>query len=288
MSESDLDPDRQEPSPPIAPAVPVTPPVAEPVTPPISAQDEEPSDAVDVAGKKYVPVAALIEERKQRQALKEKAARVDELEQFAREAKPYVEFLKANPDLLKPRTAPAAQPEPVADPQSELLAKTLDLYTADGKPDLGRAKTIQTLISQTAQQITQQTVAPYQERTAQEQSARNFQVALTVKDASGRTPSPQALATIWRTMPAAQTADPHVASILALTALGLDSVNTKPPPAAPGQPPLVTEGIAGNHRRVALSDLEKTIARSQGMTEAQWADATKDHQRGRPQTLEDD
>src|SRR6266446_7224290 len=99
MAELELDPD-QPATPPAAP--PATPPAPEtpPTAPP--AEDEHP-ESVDVAGKKFVPVAALIGERKQRQALQEKAARVDELEQFAREAKPYVEFLKANPDLLKPK-----------------------------------------------------------------------------------------------------------------------------------------------------------------------------------------
>src|SRR5713101_1462653 len=233
MGEPEFDPDQPATPPTAPPAAPTAPPapVAQPATPP--PEDEHP-DAVDVAGKKFVPVAALIGERKQRQAFQEKAARVDELEQFAREAKPYVEFLKANPDLLKPKEpAPSPSAAPPADPQAELLAKTLDLYTADGKPDLVRANTVRALVSQTAQQIAQQTVAPYQERSAQEQSARNFQVALSVKDANGRSPSPQALAQIWRTIPAAQTADPNVASILALTALGLDSVNIKAPPAAP-------------------------------------------------------
>ena len=285
MAEPELDPDQPAPpsaAPSAAPPTPDTPPVAPP-------PDEEHPESVDVAGKKFVPVAVLIGERKQRQAFQEKAARVDELEQFAREAKPYVEFLKANPDLLKPKeSAPPASATPPADPQAELLAKTLDLYTADGKPDISRANTMRTLIAQTAQQIAQQTVAPYQERSAQEQSARNFHVALSVKDASGRSPSPQALAQIWRTIPAAQTADPNVASILALTALGLDSVNSKAPPSAPEHAPIVTEGIAGTHRRPSLSALEKTIAANRGISEEKWAEHTKDFTRGRPQTLEDD
>ena len=288
MAEPELDPDAPPSAAPLA-TPPAAPPAAEPppATPPPEAEHP---DAVEVAGKKFVPVAALIGERKQRQAFQEKAARVDELEQFAREAKPYVEFLKANPDLLKSKDSapPAAGAAPPADAQAELLAKTLDLYTADGKPDLSRANTMRTLIAQTAEQIAQRTVAPYQERSAQEQSARNFQVALSVKDANGRSPSPQALAQIWRTIPAAQTADPNVASILALTALGLDSVHVKAPPSAPEHAPIVTEGIAGNHRRPSLSALEKTIAQNRGISEEKWAEHTKDFTRGRPQTLEDD
>jgi len=143
MAEPELDPDQPAPPPGAPPVAPAPPPAPAPPAAP-SPEDEHP-DSVDVAGKKFVPVAALIGERKQRQAFQEKAARVDELEQFAREAKPYVEFLKANPDLLKSKDSapPAAGAAPPADAQAELLAKTLDLYTADGKPDLSRANTMQ-------------------------------------------------------------------------------------------------------------------------------------------------
>jgi hypothetical protein len=173
------------------------------------------------------------------------------------------------------------------DPRAEALAKTLDLYTPEGKPDVARATIINQMMRTTAQEISQQHMAPIHERNYQAESARNYQVALGVKDAQGRSPSPEALAQIWRTMPAQQTADPSVASILALTALGLDSVSQKPRPQAPGAPPLVTEGMGGNPRRPALSKLEASIARDRGIKESDWADNTKGFVPGRAQQLED-
>ncbi len=88
-------------------------------------------------------------------------------------------------------------------------------------------------------------------------------------------------------MTPAQTADPHVASILALTAMGLDRVNQKAPPAAPNSPPLVTEGQGSAPRRASLSKLEQNIARERGITEGQWAKNTEGFVSGRAQNLED-
>lgn len=265
--------------------------VAAPETPVPPAEPEDKAaevDAVEVGGQKYVPLAALKGERRQRQALQEKAAKADQLEAYVADARPYVEFLKNNPDLLKPRPqAPAAPAEPTHDPQAESLAKTLDLYTADGKPDLARANTLQQLITSTAQSIADKAIGPMHERNHQDQSARNYQIALTVKDADGRSPSPESLTQIWRTMPAHQTADPNVASILALTALGLDRVSKKNPPPAPAHAPIVTESPGGSVRRPSLSQLEANIARDRGISESKWQELTKGHVAGRPQTLED-
>lgn len=271
-------PDPPAPPPPIA---------AAPETP---AEEDTPAEveSVEVAGKKYVPVGALIGERKQRQALQEKANKADQLEAYVNDARPWVDFLKANPDLLKPRQqAPPAPAEPTTDPQAESLAKTLDLYTADGKPDLSRAQTLQQLITSTAQTIADKAIGPVHERNHQDQSARNFQIALTVKDADGRTPSPESLTHIWRTMSAEQTANPNVASILALTAMGLDRVSKKNPPPAPAHAPIVTESLGGSVRRPSLSQLETNIARDRGISEAKWQENTKGFVAGRPTTLED-
>lgn len=268
-----------------APAAAAAPPEAPPAVP-----DDTPAevDAVEVAGKKYVPVGVLIGERKQRQALQERATKADELEAYVRDARPYVEFLKNNPDLLKPRNQPPATPSaPTSDPQAEALAKTLDLYTPDGKPDLARANTLQQLITSTAQTIADKAIGPVHERTAQDQSARNFQIALTVKDADGNSPTQESLAQIWRTMPAHQTADPNVASILALTALGLDRVSRKQAPAPPAHAPIVTESPGGPARRPSLSALETKIARDRGISDSKWQELTVGHTPGRAAQLED-
>lgn len=274
----------EPPAPPIAAAPP-----AEAVMPPAEPEDADLNDPELL--KDESRLKAILSEtsrvRQQNRDLKAKVGRVDELESAVRDSAPYVQFLKANPGLMQRQAPPAAPAESVADPQAEILAKTLDLYTPEGKPDVARAATIRNMMKTEAQQIAQQAIAPVHERSAQEQSARNYQIALTVKDAQGRTPSPEALAQIWRTMPAHQTADPSVASILALTALGLDSVNKRPAPAPPAAPPLVTEGAGGAARRPTLSALEANIARERGIPESKWAEHTKGFVAGRSQQLED-
>jgi len=260
-----------------------------PADPPPAAEDDDPT-TVDL---KDIPkVGGLLGELKQQRALnkqlKEKAARADQLETYVRDSAPYVEFLKNNPDLLKPRQAPAPQPqEAQVDPRAARLAETLDLYLPDGKPDLARATVVQRMMTETAQQMVQQAVAPVHERTHQEASAYNFQVALSLKDAEGRSPSREALTQIWKTMPASQTSDPNVASILALTALGLDSVKQKRQPQAPGRPAIVTEGPGAVPGRVTLSALEQSVARDRGVKDSEWAERTKGFVSGRAHTLED-
>lgn len=278
------------------PEVPATPPPAEPASPPaVEAAVEHPADhpaevdAVEVGGQKYVPVGALISERKQRQAAEKEAAKVADLESYARDSKPYVEFLKANPGFLAQRQPqPPSGPQPdQPDPQSEQLAKTLDLYTPEGKPDVARAATIRHMMTTTAQQIAQQTIAPIHERTAQEESARNFYVALGYKDPSGRSPRQETLVSLWKSMSPQQTADKNVAAILTATALGMDYSQGKPAIQPPAQPPLISEGPGNTPRRPALSKLEQNIARERGMTEAKWAEHTTGFVSGRAQQLED-
>src|SRR6185369_9155306 len=185
------------------PEVPAVEPVAETPVDAAPAEDapaDEPAEveAVEVAGRKYVPVAAVISERKQRQAAQEEINRL----------KPYADFIEKNPDLVR---RPAAPPPPTSfgpapvDPQTEALAKTLDLYTPEGKPDVGRAQMIRTMMAQTATQIAQQQMAPVHQDRNQTASARNYQLALGYKDADGRSPSPEALTEIWRSMDPAQT-----------------------------------------------------------------------------------
>jgi hypothetical protein len=277
--------------------------VADPATPVVAAVVPDPAvpaaeppeedDPTTVDLKDIPKVGGLLGELKQQRQLnkqlKEKAARADQLEAYVNDSRPYVEFLKNNPDLLKPRqAAPAPQPAaPQDDPRAAALAQTLDLYTPDGKPDVARATTIQRMMAETAQQMVQQAVAPVHERTHQEASAYNFRVALTLKDNDGVSPSQESLTQIWKTMPASQTSDPNVASILALTAIGLDRVSKKKQPAAPGRAPVVTEGTGNVPGRASLSVLEQSVARDRGVKESEWAERTKGFQSGRSHTLED-
>lgn len=263
----------------------------QPEAPVEAAVEDAPAEveAVEVAGKKYVPIGAVIAERKQRQTLQAKADRADQLEAYVNESRPYVEFLKNNPDLLRPRqaVAPAAPTGEAVDPEAEEMAKLLDLYTPDGQPDLKRASKFLKVVDVKSERRVQAGMAPVHERNFQEQSARNFQLASQYKDPQGRSPDPKALLHVWKTVSAEQSANPDVASILTLTALGAGYATSKPQPAAPGTPPVVTEGAGGGPRRASLSDIEQKIAKDRGVSHAAWAEDTKTFVKGRANQLED-
>ena len=257
-------------------------------------------DAVEVAGQKYVPVRAVIAERKQRQALQAKAEQADQYAQYAaqlqqqiNEAAPYVEFLRNNPHLLQPQQAQAprsdvpAQAQP--DPAAVTLARTLDLYTATGEPDVARAQQIQQLIGQTVQAQTQQAIAPIQQREAQAASSVNFGRALQVKDHDGRTPSADSLRSVWALLPPEDTANPQVAGTLAALALGLDRMRA--PGSAPIQAPpaaLQTEASGGLPQAApALNRLEEALAKARGVKPTTWQQNTATFRPGRSNVLEE-
>ena len=116
----------------------------------------------------------------------------------------------------------------------------------------------------------------------------NFERAAAVKDASVVGPSQESLRAVWAALDPEQTANPQVAGLLAATALGLDRLVTKAPPAPVGRPPLVTEPQSGVPPTRPMSDLEQRVATERGITPKQWQDHLKGHVPGRPSTLEDD
>jgi len=289
-----LEDDGPDPTP--APAAPVaeTAAPADPQAPEAPAEPEV--DAVEMGGQRYVPVAALQAERRERQALREQANRAVALEQQWREAQPYVEFLRNNPGLLQAR-----QPDPVAatpsgpkEPDAAVvqLARSLDLYDAQGQPDLARAEQIRGLVRSEAQAIARETVEPMQQRSLREQADANFhRVKQTVKTPEGLQPSDDALRAVWEMVGYQDVSDPRVATVMGVLAHGFDAVRgtNKRPASVPVPPPaLVTEASGGNPRtRPVLSPMEERIARDKGISATAWAEHTRGYVPGRPTTLED-
>src|SRR5262245_51277364 len=108
-------------------------PTVQPAQPPQVDQDE--AQSVDVQGKgKHVPLSALKEAREENKKLKERAAKADAYENWINQNKPKVDFMDQNQHLWQ-QPKPQAPP-PDADPKLVRIAKSLDFYTTDGKPDL--------------------------------------------------------------------------------------------------------------------------------------------------------
>jgi hypothetical protein len=236
-------------------------------------------------------IAALrIERQKARQAT-ERASRVDSLEAELAQNRPYVDFVKANPNLLQPRQPEPVPAPPSADPDAVEAARLMDFYKADGSLDVEKGAQHLALMDRRAGRLSEVAVRPFREQSLETQSATNFQRALAVKDAAGNLPNPESVRAVWGVMPLADTANPQVASMLAALAHGLDKFRPAGPvaPQAPARAPLETEGAGGQPRaRVSLSKLEERIIGQRGQTAQAWADDTKNFVHGRPTVLEDD
>lgn len=263
-----------------------TPAPVEPEAPPEPAAEV---DAVEVAGRKYVPVQAVIAERKQRQELKAIADRVPQLEADNAAMRPYIEFLKANPQLMQPRQEQVTPPLPSADPDVVELTQSMDFYKPDGTPDYDRGAKHLAMMDRRSERLNAKAVQPFREASLQEKSTQNFAKALAFKDLDGRSPDPQVLSGLWQRMKLEDTADPNVVGMLSAAALGMTGL-VKRRTVAPVQPPpaLVTEASGGHPQaRQTMSRLEETIASNRGVSATKWQEATTGFQKGRPNVLED-
>jgi hypothetical protein len=260
------------------------PPAPEPAEEPAAAEVE----AVEVGGQKYVPLAAVIAERKEKQALKERAGRADQLEQTVNEMRPYVEFLRQNQGLMQRQPAAPAPAQPDADPAVEQLARTLDLYTPEGKPDLTRAGAIRQMMSESARQAAADAVRPVRAQSDQERSAYNYRMAMTSAP-EGVDVDKGALTTFWQALPPDLTADPNVAMLVTLLAAGASSLKGKPAKVVPpANPPLQTEAAGGNQpARRALSGIERSVAKERGLTEEAYHKLASGFTPGRTNVLEE-
>lgn len=250
-------------------------------------------DAVEVGGQKYVPLSAVQKERERRQTAEARATDTDALRRQVDESRPYVEFLKAHPELLRPQ----APPEPVANPQDDPLlvelAQSLDFYTPDGKIDTGRAAKHLKIVQSTAQQIANQAIQPWANATAQERSAANFQQAVAWKDASGQPifktqAEVNMLRQAWSNLPAASTADPQVAATLVATVAGVGRLQQPARVAPAPNAPLVSEASGGRTQQPQrMSEMEHRIAKERGLTDKDWTARTSGFTPGRASNLEE-
>ena len=277
-------------------ATPPPEPVAPPAEPPPveAAADPDEATAVEVQGGKYVPLSALQEAREKAKALKEKAEAYDNTVQYVQSVRPYIDFLQANPDLMTRTTTthqPAAPTQEPVDEQAEELARTLDLYTAEGKPDVRRAQKLRGLIDAAADAKAESRVKPLQESTLRERANHNYQRALVTKAPDGRTPSRQVLDALWARTDPSITSTEEGASALVATALGLSLLHGQagaPAVVPTPQPAIVSERPGSRQPNTpSLTNLDEKIAGMRGRSNDDWAKLTRTFNPGRPSVLED-
>lgn len=289
MSEPELTADFDV-TPPAEPAEPVAPPVDQAVPPPDPIEEES-----DVT----VPVGvakALREELKQAKAQAAEAARLRaELDS----ARPYVEFLQQNKHLLEQRPpAPAPPPDPKTDPALIEYARTLDLYTAEGQPDVARAQKLREMTRAEAEAVARATLAPVAAQTYEQRAAANLSQVMEVTKANG-TPLEeqyliQAVQSVTGRVPREKAveilSDPAAVNLLALTALGLQAASKKAPaaPTAPvAQPgPVLDVERPGGPGQIQMSEDSRRLMRIAGVSEKQYVESAKRYVPGKSNSLE--
>lgn len=278
-------------TPPAAPTAEQTPPAAPPAEPPAEA-DELPEGAIEQAGQVMVPLAALRAERETVRTLKGKAAQYDQAAQYVNQVRPYVEFLQANPDLMTRRHAPPSQPAPAADPVSdekfEKLAIKFDLYTAEGKPDAGRAKDILDILRGEARAEAQTVMAPVQAQSLQERAIANYHEAVRSQAPNGAKVDPQVLWNVWSKSDPKVVATPEGAAAAWMLAYGMQAAQVQTQVTPPAAPPVFTENSGSRLvNRAPLSELDQRIIQVRGMDPKKYAEHAKSFKAGETNVIED-
>lgn len=264
-------------------------------TPPITSPtvDAEPEGVVEVQGQKLVPLAALEAERKraketteaklraEMEPFKQKAAEADRLAADLAAIQPHIDYLRQHPEILQ---RPSSEDRSgVTDDEAERYAREYELYTPQGL-DLARAKRIiathRADMQRVAQEAAQQAVQPVLQTTAVQAARQNFLWAASQKGPDGRPlVDPSVLANQWAKLPPELTANPDVAQWVLRAAIGEATVSGRQAPAAPSQEPTFTEAPGGASRPAyAMSDIERRVARSAGISEKDWTARAQTYQ----------
>lgn len=177
---------------------------------------------------------------------------------------------------------PQQGPTPEDRAELEEIARDLDLYNADGTPNLERATRIRDREHRLAQRVAQQAVAPLAHHTVTQQSNAMLERAKNTAAPNGVKPDPATLQAVWARLDPALTATPDGAKQAWAVALGyttaMQQAGTPAPRAADGKfakadvpPPLYSEKAGGKDTAsVQLSDKERDYIKREGITEAEY------------------
>lgn len=258
-----------------------------PPDPPETAATQDPPPVAEPEQVQGDPIAAIVALRRELQELRPLAKKAGELKAELDASRPFVEFVKANPQLLQPHVQ-QAPPEPSkADPAVEQYARRFDLYTADGKPDIERAQAIIEENRAMAREEARKVMEPVETQTLEQRAIANLQWMENLTDANGQKLERGAIEAvvgqIMASMPRAQAlktlASPDVVQVLADTALGRQARTKKAPVAPPANPPLHIETAGGGSGPV-ITDSSRRLARAAGISEKQFEASAKNFKPG--------
>ena len=256
-------------------------------------EDPDAASAVDLPAGPHVPLSALKAVREENKALKERAGQADRLAQENAQLRPYADFVQQNPQLYQRPPTPSIT-QHAADPKLERIARSLDFYTTDGKPDLTRAKAHQDLVRDEAREMAQEVVGPLAMNTYERQANTNWQRAATAKLPNGQPIDTGMLTAAWQSVGRqnpALLADERVVRIIENNVIAEQMRAAPlgmPAPVIPGRPPVVTEGQGrAPGTKARMNDSERQLVEGRNIDDAKFADLTKGFQHGRMNALED-
>lgn len=296
------------------------PPVVEETPPPAAPVDEDAAFEADLTSQtievpdssaqdgkvKLVPLSAVTTLREKLGTVKgelksakeagaktgEYEAQIATLQQQLQQAAPVLQAYQA---MVQQQAAPP-QTTTEDDAEAEAFARNLDLYTHDGKPDIGKAKAILGVVDKRAEQKATASVQPLQQHTVSQQSDLLLSRALNTKTPDGLQPHPDDLRAVWSRLDRSVTATVDGAKQVWIQALGISQLagravrattTTQQPPAqgtrgADGKfvakdipAPLHTEKAGGKDgpESTTFSPEEQRFMKASGMTEKEYRES---------------
>lgn len=274
-------------------------PPAEPAAPPVD-QVAPAADPIEEEADVTVPVGVAKALREEIKALKPQAQKAAQLEAELNAIKPFATFLQQNPHLLQPQAPPPAPPpDPKADPVLIEYARNLDLYDAQGQPDVARAQKLREMTRRDAEHYAGQLIAPVAAQTNEQRAAANLTQVMETAKANGNPLEEQylvqAVQSITGRVPREKAveilADPSAVNLLAITAFGLQAMQKKGAPPAPAPPvpppgPVLEVERPGGPGQVHMSEDTRRLMRVAGVSEKQYVESAKRYVPGKSNSLE--
>jgi len=278
-----------------------------PETPPPVEGDGEPDGTIEGSGGvKFVPLSAVIAERTQRKEatralagkdaeiadLRAKAGQLDAIKNEWDQLQPVLEKVRRG-EYQEVKHEEPGPPQPLTQADALDYAKDLDLYKADGTPDVDRAQRLAARQEAISARQTAKAVAPYQATQAQRESVEMRNQVAAMKDSYGYQVDPVILERVWSMVPPEISAQPNVASVLHRVAFSEAVMAGKHPAFKAGQqpPPVVpTESLGGGRapEMTSFNELDKRFSSAAGITKERYVTAAAAFKPGQRNSLGED
>jgi len=254
------------------------------------------SSAVD-GTVKLVPLAAVTKAREalktakaELQTAKDGSAKAQQLEQRIDQLSQQIAQLGPKAQAYDAAVAAQQQQPRQVEPQDDTeaidFATALDLYTAEGKPDVTKARKILGVVDARAGHVAQRQIQPLAQHTVQQQSQSMLARAKVTTLPNGEKPDPATLEAIWSRLDPALTATKEGAQQAYIAAMGYSramgpsatspaatrGADGKFAPKADLPAPLHTEKAGGRDLPSGppLSDKERKYLKDAGISEKEY------------------